>query len=213
MITIIGFIIVRERANFDDFERTTIFDKQTFVSGKQTVDIYMNQEFTGYNTNERTEKIEYIVLHYTGINQDVVKIIDSYTFKNVSDKSADFFVNHNGKVYQYNTDIDNRFTWAVGGTKLEDSKGGTLNGIVTNNNSISVELATANKVGTWIFHEATLLSGANLIKYLMDKYDIDIDHVVRHYDVTGKMCPGVQGWTEDSGSALKWEEYKKFLNN
>ena len=28
----------------------------------------------------------------------------------------------------------------------------------------------------------------------MKKFNIDIDHVVRHYDISGKICPGIKGW-------------------
>ena len=31
----------------------------------------------------------------------------------------------------------------------------------------------------------------------MKKYNISIENVVRHYDITGKLCPGLLGWNEE----------------
>lgn len=41
----------------------------------------------------------------------------------------------------------------------------------------------------WYIPEATLSRAAQLIAELMMDYGIDIEHVVRHYDVTHKLCP------------------------
>ena len=35
-----------------------------------------------------------------------------------------------------------------------------------------------------------------LVRYLMKKYGIPKTNVVRHYDVTGKLCPGIYGWND-----------------
>lgn len=41
----------------------------------------------------------------------------------------------------------------------------------------------------WYFTEKVVNDGAQLVAGLADKYDIPMDHIVRHYDVTGKWCP------------------------
>ena len=43
-----------------------------------------------------------------------------------------------------------------------------------------------------------------LTAYLTEKYDIDRDHIIRHYDVTGKECPKYYVENED-----EWENFKK----
>ena len=50
-----------------------------------------------------------------------------------------------------------------------------------------------------------------LVRQLMEQLGIDADHVVRHYDVTGKLCPGVIGWNADSGSEAAWERFRRQL--
>ena len=41
----------------------------------------------------------------------------------------------------------------------------------------------------------------------MELYGIDADHVIRHYDVNGKCCPGIIGWNKDTGDESKWEAF------
>jgi N-acetylmuramoyl-L-alanine amidase CwlA len=41
----------------------------------------------------------------------------------------------------------------------------------------------------WYFEQATITSTIGLVKELMDKYDIPVENVIRHYDVTNKRCP------------------------
>ena len=42
----------------------------------------------------------------------------------------------------------------------------------------------------------------------MKQYHIDADHVIRHYEVNGKQCPGVIGWNTESGDESKWQMFK-----
>lgn len=66
-----------------------------------------------------------------------------------------------------------------------------------NYNSIGIDLMD-NKIcrktlsvkdTDWYIPEATLDRASYLIAYLMKQYNIDIDHVIRHWDVTLKCCP------------------------
>ena len=49
------------------------------------------------------------------------------------------------------------------------------------------------------------------MKYLMQMYNIPAGNVIRHYDVSGKLCPGIIGWNEDSGDVSKWNAFKSQL--
>jgi len=42
---------------------------------------------------------------------------------------------------------------------------------------------------------------------MMKKYKIPASHVIRHYDVCGKQCPGWDGWLP--GNNLIWRGFKK----
>ena len=132
--------------------------------------------------------------------------------------SADFIVD-DAEMVQYNADLNNRRCWAVGDDSRRFSKGGQLYGIAVNCNTISIEICSNTKSGNipnanspdWYFTEASLQNALELGAHLMKMYNIDIDHVVRHYDISGKYCPGVIGWNTNSGSDAEWIKFKARL--
>lgn len=133
--------------------------------------------------------------------------------------SADFVVDDEEMV-QYNADLNNRRCWAVGDNSTRYSKGGSLYGIAYNCNTISIEICSNNSAWNakdpanspnWYFTEASIQNALELGAYLMKKYNIDIDHVVRHYDISGKYCPGIIGWNTNSGSDAEWYKFKARL--
>lgn len=56
-----------------------------------------------------------------------------------------------------------------------------------NSDTISIECCHPNKSGK--FTEQTYQSLVHLVAYLCDKYTLNMDDIIRHYDVTGKECP------------------------
>ena len=148
--------------------------------------------------------IPWIAIHFTaGTNSRPGAALNvAGWFKNPAcAASADFIVDDATSV-QYNPDPWNRYCWSVGGKKYPDSKGGSLYGVVTNRNSISVEICSTSKTGQVLkendpgcsFTDAVLDRAVELVQHLMKEYGLDADHVVRHYDVSGKTCPGIIGW-------------------
>lgn len=123
-----------------------------------------------------------------------------------------------GGAVQYNGDIRNRYTWHCGGGKY-NTKGGAYYGKATNRNTIGIEVCSTNDTGKmtvandshWSFTDKVVSNLVELVKYLMVEYGIDAAHVIRHYDVNGKPCPGIIGWNEDTGSAAKWAAFKARL--
>jgi len=158
------------------------------------MNINQNTNFGTHNTAVRPGKIEYIVIHYVGATGDAKANVNYYNQQTTTSASADFFVGFAGDVWQYNPDPVARYCWAVGGAKLSTG-GGSLYGIAKNVNCVSIEICVRNngsKADTskdWYFEDATVASAIELTKYLMKLYDIPVDHVIRHYDVTGKICP------------------------
>lgn len=84
-------------------------------------------------------------------------------------------------------------------TKGKDKSGNPIKVYCSANNynSIGIDLMD-NKIcrktlsvkdTDWYIPEATLDRASYLIAYLMKQYNIDIDHVIRHYEVTKKNCP------------------------
>ena len=49
--------------------------------------------------------------------------------------------------------------------------------------------------GSYYILPETVANAAALAKDIMQRYGIDMEHVLRHYDVTGKRCP--MPWVDD----------------
>lgn len=56
-----------------------------------------------------------------------------------------------------------------------------------NVDTISIECCINNDAGK--FNEKTYDALVHLVAWLVGEYDLKIDDIIRHYDVTGKMCP------------------------
>lgn len=127
----------------------------------------------------------YIVIHYTGALGSA-KQSCQYFAGGDRQASAHFFVDYNGDVYQ--SVEEKNIAWHCGATSYKHPK-------CRNANSIGIELCCKTKGSTsiadanWYFEDATVTSAIALTKELMVKYNIPADHVIRHYDVTGKTCP------------------------
>lgn len=163
-----------------------------------------------YGGTRAASSIKYIVLHYTGNKTDTARANANYfgaSGGNSRKAGAHYFVDESN-VYQ--SIPEKRIAWSVGGSKYSDcaqTGGGKYYGKVTNTNSISIEMCSKNGA----IAQATVENAATLTKELMKKYDIAADHVVRHFDVTGKPCPGWSGWI--GSNQLKWLAFKRLLTN
>ena len=170
--------------------------------------INQNYGFKGYNVGKRTDPIMYIVVHYTGAAGTAKNNIDYFNSADRS-ASADFFVGHSGEIWQYTPDLKSYYSWHCGGGR-QSSKGGTFYGRCKNANSIGIELCTRKINGAWTFTDETVAAAKALVRYLMEEYGVKAGNVIRHYDVTGKACPNVNGWLEPSG---KWDAFKASLTS
>lgn len=166
------------------------------------------------NTTGSRQTPRYIVLHYTATNNATAANEIAYFGSNpaATNASADFFVDNN-EIWQYNTQLDSRYSWAVG----VDYSGGTApyHGKCTNSNSISIEMScTYNaSVGMWYIGNGTYKNAVELTKYLMKKYNIPAANVIRHYDVCRKDCPNAYGWLAKTGSEVIWKQFKSEIAN
>ena len=63
----------------------------------------------------------------------------------------------------------------------------------------------------WYFTTETQESLVWLVSRLMDEYGIGVDHVIRHYDVTGKICPNPYVKNNRLKTSWTWDEFKARL--
>ena len=146
--------------------------------------------------------IRYIVIHYTGNDGDTAMNNAKYYASNVVKTSAHYFVDEKEIVQSVD---DLRIAWAVGGNKYPScaqTGGGTMYGKCKNANSISIELCDAVRNGVYAPGSKTVASAIELTKALMKKYNIPASNVIRHFDVTGKLCPAYWAGKENTS---KWE--------
>ena len=59
----------------------------------------------------------------------------------------------------------------------------------------------------WYFTTETQESLVWLVAKLMKEYGIGIDHVIRHYDVTGKICPNPYVKNNKMRTSWTWDEF------
>ena len=172
-----------------------------------SINIIKNSNFTAYrNCRERAEKIKYIVIHYTGSEGTAQNNVTYFNGGN-RNASAHYFVGRDGVICEY-CDPEKWYAWHCGGA-LESSHH-PYYGKCTNANSIGIEICTHNNGSNWEFTEKAVNTAIELTKYLMQKFGVSADNVIRHYDVTGKSCPRVPGWGAVGGDA-EWKKFKARL--
>mgnify|MGYP003480997686 FL=1 len=71
-----------------------------------------------------------------------------------------------------------------------------------NNDTISIELCHPGETGK--FTQETYDSLVLLTSWLTEEFDLEVDNIIRHYDVTGKLCPLYFVENED-----KWMQFKE----
>lgn len=150
------------------------------------------------------EAVDFIVVHYTAGHNDTARGNLKYFREPGRKASAHFFVDDREiccSVPWYN------IAWHCGGG-LQGNKGHAFFGKCTNGNSVGIELCTkySKSRGYWLSEE-TMENGAKFVAQMMKNLDVDIDHVIRHFDVTGKICPAPL--VDDQ----KWKEFKERIED
>lgn len=114
---------------------------------------------------------------------------------------AHYFVGTKGDIIQLIP--DNEVAYHVGAKSYNESILDKFNTTYPNNCLIGIELCHPDASGE--FTEDTWDQAIILIAWLLEEYDLTLSDVVRHYDVTGKICPK---WFVDDEKA-----YQKFRDD
>ena len=163
----------------------------------------INKFLTPYNLNRlgNTSRIKYIVIHYVGATGGAEANCRYYASKYIG-ASAHYYVGFDGEIWQSVEDGD--IAWHCGAKSYKHAE-------CRNSNSIGIELCVRNKGSQaadsrdWYFEDATVQAAIELTRELMEKYGIPADRVIRHYDVTGKICPNPYVYNHTSHT---WEAFK-----
>lgn len=127
-------------------------------------------------TSSPNRTIKHIVIHYTATTASAQANCEYFGAAN-RDASADFFVNKDGSIYQFNKDIHNYYSWHCG-----DGQGRYG---ITNQQSVGIENVSAGED----FTSQQISSLAGLVQMLMKQLNLPAQNVVRHYDASRKRCP------------------------
>lgn len=144
---------------------------------------------SNYGSSRSTSSIKYIVWHYTANDGDTDEANGKYFNSPNRNASAHYFVDDDSITQSV---PDNYVAWSVGGNRYANYKttgGAKLYGIAKNANTLNIELCDTQKNGKYNVSDKTLANAIALTKDLMEKYNIPIENVIRHFDVTGKSCP------------------------
>lgn len=136
---------------------------------------------------------QYIVIHYVGA-VSTARNNAKFFYNSFRGASANYFVDEND-VYRIVKDSDT--AWHCGTT------GAYKHPKCRNNNSIGIEMCCFNNNGTLDVSNKVVERTVELTKQLMAKYNIPANNVVRHYDVTGKICPA-----PFVSNPARWNDFK-----
>ncbi len=126
--------------------------------------------------------IKYIVIHYTANDGDTAQSNCKFFQAPNRNASAHYFVDEN-EVCRSVLDVNK--AWHCG-----SENGSYVHKDARNENSIGIEMCSRkDSNGEYYFKDGTITNAVALVKDLMKKYNIPISNVIRHYDVTGKLCP------------------------
>jgi N-acetylmuramoyl-L-alanine amidase len=149
-------------------------------------------QIIAYNKSPRSYPPKFIVVHDTGDPGASAQNEHDYFSGGSRGASADFFVDSNNIIQI--VDTDNFYSWHCG-----DGNGAYG---ITNANSLGIEMCLEDDGYP---SDSTVDNTIDLVRYLMDKYNIGIGNVVRHYDASRKCCPC-------SFSANNWARWYDFKN-
>lgn len=158
----------------------------------------IDRNITNRNRTIRDDrKIEYIVVHYVGAVSTAKNntIYFKDTYRGVS---AHYFVDDTS-IWQCVEEKDR--AWHCGGALIYYNK-------ARNDNSIGIEMCCFMNNGKLDISEKTIANTIKLVKDVMKRYNIPVENVVRHYDVTHKKCPAP--FVDD---ALRWADFKRRLTD
>lgn len=135
------------------------------------------------------EKVKGIVVHYTG-NPGTTAAQNRSYFESLKDTkqtkaSSHFVIGMEGEIVQ-----------CIPSTEMSYAS--------NNRNSDTLSIECCHKDETGEFIEETYDSLVGFVAWLCGEFNIPVDEVIRHYDVTGKECPRYFALNEDA-----WEQFKK----
>lgn len=139
---------------------------------------------TSARTGEKLAAVRGIVIHYVGNPGSTAQGNRDYFDSPTTEVSAHFVVGLDGEILQC--------------LPLAEKSAASNH---RNSDTISIETCHPDETGK--FTDVTYASLVRLTAYLCERFSLDTDDVIRHYDVTGKLCPLYYVEHEDAWKKLR----------
>ena len=201
-----------ERWNLTQYDVKSESAPATKPIADRTIHDITKENLSQVPRSRGSNKIQFIVVHYLGVpNADNPNLYGG-------GYGGHYNIKRDGSVYKA-ADPKTAVVWHCGGG-LQGSGGHSFYQICTNFNSIGIECGVcytenvkeaSGDSNKWYFTTETQESLVWLVSKLMDEYGISADHVIRHYDVTGKICPNPYVKNNRLKTSWTWDEFKARL--
>lgn len=149
---------------------------------------WIEEDFIHIHSSSRTGRqlsdIKSIVIHYVGNPNSTAKNNRDYFDKESTTVSSHFVVGLEGEIIQC--------------LPLYERSAASNH---RNSDTISIEVCHPDESGK--YNDATYASVVKLSAWLCNKFSLNESGIIRHYDVTGKLCPKYYVENEDAWLALK----------
>ena len=143
------------------------------------------------------ESVQYIAIHYTA-NPGATAIANRNYFENLATT--------------HDTKVSSHFVVGLDGEVVQCIPTSEMSYATNSRNvdTLSIECCHPDETGK--FNEATYKSMVQLTAWLCEKFSLKEEDVIRHYDITGKICPKYFVENEDAWKQFK-SDVKAVLDN
>ena len=155
--------------NLKELRQRQLNTAETLVA-PQWVEVDLIEKHGSARTGKKLTGVSNIIIHYVGNPGTTAKNNRDYFNSDQSDVSSHFVVGLDGEIIQC--------------IPLNEKSAASN---WRNSDSISIEVCHPDETGK--FNDITYNSVIKLTAWLCNEFELESDDVIRHYDVTEKLCP------------------------
>ncbi len=181
VVAILGYIV------YNIFKPIDYVEKAVTLEAPDWIDVQYIDEGNPSRTGLSLDGINDIVIHYVGNPGTTAQQNRDFYNKEDSDVCSHFVIGMDGEIILC--------------VPLNERSAASNH---RNHDTISIEVCHPDDTGK--FTDASYESLLELTRWLMKEFGLSKEHVIRHYDVTGKECPRYFVTHEDA-----WEKFKSDL--
>lgn len=185
-VGLLGFLLLKTAGELQGKQLTASQEDNIDWEGAPPIDVQLLTVNEYSRPGTPIDAINGIVIHYTA-NPGASAMDNRNFFENLKDThenkvSSHFVVGTEGEVVQ-----------CIPSSEISYASNDR------NHDTLSIECCHPDETGT--FTDATYQSVVELTAWLCKRFDVSVENVIRHYDVTGKNCPkyyveNPEAWTK-----------------